>query len=122
MNEQDNHVSEEQDVAESTQDCSKETLEVVKQLFDEFNRAHLLEYIELVNSPKKLFWLNFFFRFGQRFGTDNRNGDCVDDSVQTDTTYYRVEHSLHYGMGFRLDRTGFRVVAYGEIINGKPSV
>ena len=49
-------------------DCSKETLELVKKLFDEFNRAQLLEYIELVNSPKKLFWLNFLSGLAKGLG------------------------------------------------------
>lgn len=41
-------------------DYSKETYEKISQLYDQFNHARLLEYVELVNSPKRLFWLNFF--------------------------------------------------------------
>ena len=62
---QEDSLNEEQ---ERETDCSKETLEVVKKLFNEFNRAHLLEYIELVNSPKKLFWLNFLSGLAKGLG------------------------------------------------------
>ncbi len=41
-------------------DYSKEAYEKISQLYDQFNHARLLEYVELVNSPKRLFWLNFF--------------------------------------------------------------
>ncbi len=41
-------------------DYSKQSFETIKRMYDEFHRARLLEYIELVNSPKKLFWMNFF--------------------------------------------------------------
>jgi len=66
MDEQEENSLNEQQ--EQTTDCSKETFEVVKKLFDEFNRAHLLEYIELVNSPKKLFWLNFLSGLAKGLG------------------------------------------------------
>ena len=66
MDEQDNAPLTEQ--SEKQDECSKETLEIVKKLFDEFNRAHLLEYIELVNSPKKLFWLNFLSGLAKGLG------------------------------------------------------
>ncbi|MBR4126438.1 MAG: hypothetical protein IKR09_02535 [Alphaproteobacteria bacterium] len=69
MNKQNETSSPEQSgQPELEKDCSKETLEVVKKLFDEFNRAHLLEYIELVNSPKKLFWLNFLSGLAKGLG------------------------------------------------------
>lgn len=67
MNEQDKFSLTEQR-EQTAEDCSKETLEVVKKIFDEFNRAHLLEYIELVNSPKKLFWLNFLSGLAKGLG------------------------------------------------------
>ena len=38
---------------------SKEIYEKLSKLCDDFNRTRLLEYVELVNNPKKLFWLNF---------------------------------------------------------------
>ena len=66
MDGQEENSSKEQQ--EQSEDCSKETLDVVKKLFDEFNRAHLLEYIELVNSPKKLFWLNFLSGLAKGLG------------------------------------------------------
>lgn len=66
MDEQDNAPLTEQ--SEKQDESSKETLEIVKKLFDEFNRAHLLEYIELVNSPKKLFWLNFLSGLAKGLG------------------------------------------------------
>lgn len=53
---------------ETPEDCSKEALKKINQLFDQFNRAHLLEYIELVNSPKKLFWLNFLSGLAKGLG------------------------------------------------------
>ncbi|MBO4520327.1 MAG: hypothetical protein J5787_03895 [Alphaproteobacteria bacterium] len=65
MNEQ---KQEETEQTEQTVDCSKETLKIVKKLFDEFNHAQLLEYIELVNSPKKLFWLNFLSGLAKGLG------------------------------------------------------
>lgn len=43
----------------SEKEYSKEVYEKVSKLCDDFNRARLLEYIELVSSPKRLFWLNF---------------------------------------------------------------
>ena len=49
-------------------DYSKESFETVKRLYDEFSRAHLLEYIELVNNPKKLFWLNFLSGLAKGLG------------------------------------------------------
>ncbi len=49
-------------------DYSKESFETVKRLYDEFSRARLLEYIELVNSPKKLFWLNFLSGLAKGLG------------------------------------------------------
>lgn len=62
---EENSLNEQQ---EQPADCSKETLEIVKKLFDEFNRAQLLDYIELVNSPKKLFWLNFLSGLAKGLG------------------------------------------------------
>jgi len=53
---------------EKPEDCSREALKKINQLFDQFNRAHLLEYIELVNSPKKLFWLNFLSGLAKGLG------------------------------------------------------
>ena len=50
------------------EDCSREVLKKVNLLFNEFNRAHLLEYVELVNSPKKLFWLNFLSGLAKGLG------------------------------------------------------
>lgn len=50
------------------EDCSKEVLKKINLLFDEFNRARLLEYVELVNSPKKLFWLNFLSGLAKGLG------------------------------------------------------
>ncbi len=49
-------------------DYSKESFETVKRLYDEFSRARLLEYIELVNNPKKLFWLNFLSGLAKGLG------------------------------------------------------
>ena len=49
-------------------DYSKQSFEKIKQLYDEFHHARLLEYIELVNSPKKLFWLNFFSGLAKGLG------------------------------------------------------
>ena len=49
-------------------DYSKQSLETIKRMYDEFHRARLLEYIELVNSPKKLFWLNFFSGLAKGLG------------------------------------------------------
>ena len=49
-------------------DCSKETLDIVRKIFDDFNRSRLLEYIELVNSPRKLFWLNFLSGLAKGLG------------------------------------------------------
>ncbi|CCZ21775.1 putative uncharacterized protein [Acetobacter sp. CAG:977] len=43
----------------SEKDYSKEIYEKLSKLCDDFNRARLLEYIDLVSSPKRLFWLNF---------------------------------------------------------------
>lgn len=63
-----NNSDEQTATPEKTEDCSKETLELVKRLYDEFNRARLLEYIELVGSPKKLFWLNFFSGLAKGLG------------------------------------------------------
>lgn len=56
------------DTKEAQTDYSKEAYEKIKQLYDEFNRARLLEYIELVNKPKKLFWLNFFSGLAKGLG------------------------------------------------------
>ncbi|MBR1778770.1 MAG: hypothetical protein IJ752_09355 [Alphaproteobacteria bacterium] len=49
-------------------DYSKAAFEKIKQLCDQFNKAQLLEYIELVNSPKKLFWLNFLSGLAKGLG------------------------------------------------------
>ena len=49
-------------------DYSKQSFETIKRMYDEFHRARLLEYIELVNSPKKLFWLNFFSGLAKGLG------------------------------------------------------
>ena len=49
-------------------DYSKESFETVMRLYDEFSRARLLEYIELVNNPKKLFWLNFLSGLAKGLG------------------------------------------------------
>ena len=65
---EENPLNEQLEQPEEKKDCSKETLELVKKLFDEFNRAHMLEYIELVNSPKKLFWLNFLSGLAKGLG------------------------------------------------------
>lgn len=94
MGEQDNNVSEEQSVSEKKQDCSKETLEVVKRLFDEFNRAHLLEYIELVNSPKKLFWLNFFSGLAKGLGLTI--GTAIVLTILFKITQHIVELNIPY--------------------------
>ncbi len=53
---------------ETPPDYAKEAYEKINQLYDEFNRARLLEYIELVNKPKKLFWLNFFSGLAKGLG------------------------------------------------------
>ena len=50
------------------EDCSKKCLEKISQLYDEFSRARLLEYVELVSSPKKLFWLNFLSGLAKGLG------------------------------------------------------
>lgn len=50
------------------EDYSKQSFEKIKQMYDEFHRARLLEYIELVNSPKKLFWLNFLSGLAKGLG------------------------------------------------------
>ncbi len=69
MNEQkDPPLSGQSEEPEREKDCSWETLEIVKKIFDGFNRAHLLEYVELVNNPKKLFWLNFLSGLAKGLG------------------------------------------------------
>ena len=50
------------------EDYSKQSFEKIKQMYDEFHRARLLEYVELVNSPKKLFWLNFLSGLAKGLG------------------------------------------------------
>ena len=67
MNEEEKSVLE-SDQKEEKPDFSKEAYEKIKQLYDEFNRAGLLEYIELVKSPKRLFWLNFFSGLAKGLG------------------------------------------------------
>ncbi len=67
MNEKEKNNLEKQRSEDET-DYSKETYEKIKSLYDEFNRARLLEYIELINNPKKLFWLNFFSGLAKGLG------------------------------------------------------
>ncbi len=67
MDEKENNTLEAQS-SDDEKDYSKETYEKIKLLYDEFNRARLLEYIELVNNPKKLFWLNFFSGLAKGLG------------------------------------------------------
>lgn len=47
---------------------SKECNERIKELCDNFNRTRLFEYIELVNSPKRLFLLNFLSGLAKGLG------------------------------------------------------
>ena len=65
MNEKEKNA---EDTEEKQIDYAKESYEKIKLLYDEFNRARLLEYIELVNKPKKLFWLNFFSGLAKGLG------------------------------------------------------
>ena len=53
---------------EKPEDDSKETLELMKELFDGFNKTHLLEFIKLANNPKKLCCLNFLAGLAQGLG------------------------------------------------------
>lgn len=53
---------------EQQTDYAKETYEKLKLLCDEINQAQLLRYIELVNSPKKLFWMNFLSGLAKGLG------------------------------------------------------
>lgn len=53
---------------EQQTDYVKEMYEKLKLLCDEINQAQLLKYIELVNSPKKLFWLNFLSGLAKGLG------------------------------------------------------
>ena len=67
MDEKENNTLEAQS-SDDEKDYSKETYEKIKLLYDEFNRARLLEYIELVINPKKLFCMNFFSGFAKGLG------------------------------------------------------
>ncbi len=49
-------------------DYAKASFDLVKRLCDDLNQAQLLKYIELVNNPKKLFWLNFFSGLAKGLG------------------------------------------------------
>ena len=60
--------AEQTDAPEQKKDYSKEALEVVKRLYDDFNHARLLEYVELVSNPRKLFWLNFLSGLAKGLG------------------------------------------------------
>lgn len=61
-------ISSDEEQPEQTADGSKETLELMKTLFDGFNRTHLLEYIKLANNLKKLCFVNFMAGLAQGLG------------------------------------------------------
>ena len=49
-------------------DFSKKSYVLMAKFIDTVNKSHLLEYIELVNSPKKLFYRNFLAGIGKGLG------------------------------------------------------
>ena len=53
---------------QSAEDCSKETLRIVKKLFDDFSRARLLEYVKLVENPKRLVLMHFLAGLAEGLG------------------------------------------------------
>ena len=65
---QDENGGESREETKEIVDYPKETHGKVSDLYDKFMQARLLEYIELVQSPGKLFWRNFLAGVGKGLG------------------------------------------------------